>query len=618
MTRSRRSKPPSTTGESVPATLAGRPADDRPAPMDRPQPAATIEPTADTPAPVVEAVALGSEPDREPLADRDPLANREPFAPATAEPLRQLERDGPSVMAASSSTDSDRGGRARDGGGGFGDTTPPSSAAYRGADVPRERSIWPAALLGGLLGGGVVAAAGGWYVTTRPFVPPVLLSRIEALEAGGVRVDTLATDAGSLRERTEAAAGNIGNLQSRLAAVEQAGAAAPQRIETLELAVRELRAGLEGTRGTTDTVAGDFRGRLDELRTRLDAVAQETTRLGQAGSDAAGAAQRLAGLDEAQRGAAVTASELKGVLDQLRADLGGLERRLGEAQEGARQEVAGVRQSVDQLGGRVQALEGLTATVAALQQAGGAREAAIAQAREEVETLRSDVDQRVAALQANAGQVTEEARRLVVEQAEAAERASALALAAYELRVALERGGGVQPSIELIRRNAGGDADLGLIADRLDGLRGEGVPSVGQLQAGLDEVEAAAAAAAAVPAPAADDGGEPGWLGQARRNLGSLVELRAPGEAAPPQAADAVAGAREALLAGDLAAAATALEPLAGAGNERARAWIEAATRRQLASGAVEQLADRARAGGGDTAAAADGGGDPGAAAAPQ
>src|SRR5829696_6295256 len=102
------------------------------------------------------------------------------------------------------------------------DPRPIPSAAY--SSPPPRRSSWLPGLIGGLLGGAIVAVAGYWYTITQPFVPPVLTARLEALEATRPRLDSVAGEAASLRERSEVTASTIGNLQSRLASLEQAGA----------------------------------------------------------------------------------------------------------------------------------------------------------------------------------------------------------------------------------------------------------------------------------------------------------------------------------------------------------------------------------------------------------
>lgn len=485
--------------------------------------------------------------------------------------------------------------------------TPPLPPA-----APPARSAWGPALLGGLIGAGLTAGAGYYYLNTQPFVPPVLLTRLEALEAGRPRVDTLASESATLRERTDAATSSIGTLQGRLAQVEQAGAAAPQRLQTLEQAVADLRSRLDGARATTDTIAGEVRGRVDETRARLDQLSAEVTRIARAGGDAAATGQRLDALETAQRGATAATSEAKGAVDQLRTDLAGLDRRLGEAQAAARAEVAAARDAVrgevaaardatrgdlegvradlealrgslGLLGGRVQALEGLTGAVAALQQGGGSRETAIAQTREAVDALRRDLEQRIAAVGGETERTLAEARERIAADARAAQVDAELALAAFDLRSALERGGTLGPGIALVRDAAQGDAELTALADELAGLEGQGIPTAEQLGAQLEQV------AAEVDAPAPGEAPR-GVFDVARRNLTGLVDVRPAGAARTGEAA--VQQARDALLAGDLAAAEAAIAPLA-ADSPAARAWLDVEARRKTALAAVDRLAAR-------------------------
>jgi hypothetical protein len=383
------------------------------------------------------------------------------------------------------------------------------------------------------------------------------------------------------------------------------GRRGPAADRVLEEGVRELRERLDGTRATTDTIAGDVRGRVDEVRARVDQLTAEVTRLAQAGGDLDATARRLDGLDAGQRAAAGAAAEAKGAVDQLRTDLAALERRIGETQaavrgeigaarDAGRQELAtlqgalrgdleGLRGEAGRLGGRLQALEGLTGAVAALQQGGGSREAAIAQNREAVEALGRDLEQRLAAVRGETERTLAETRQRIVDETRAAQRDAELALAAFDIRSALERGGPLGPGVALIRDAAGNDAELRALADELAALEGQGIPTVDQLADQLGQV------AAEVDAPPPGEG-PASPLDVARRNLTSLVDVRPAGAARTGQAA--VEQARDALLAGDLAAAEAAITPLAEQ-SPAARAWLEAEARRKAAAGAVDRLAGR-------------------------
>jgi hypothetical protein len=238
---------------------------------------------------------------------------------------------------------------------------------------------------------------------------------------------------------------------------------------------------------------------------------------------------------------------------------------------------------VGQLGGRIQALEGLTATVAALQQAGGSREAGIVQNREAVEAAA----RRPGAARGRRARPRPSApwpRRGSASWTSPgpAQREAELALAAFDLRSALERGGPVGPGIALVRDAAGDDASSARWPTSWP-PGGPGHPD--RRPAGRP----AGQVAAEVDAPPPGEG-PASPLDVARRNLTSLVDVRPAGATRTGQAA--VEQARDALLAGDLAAAEAAITPLAEQ-SPAARAWLEAEARRKAAAGAVDRLAGR-------------------------
>jgi hypothetical protein len=167
-------------------------------------------------------------------------------------------------------------------------------------------------------------------------------------------------------------------------------------------------------------------------------------------------------------------------------------------------------------------------------------------------------------------------------------RAAALSLAAYQLRVALDQGGSVQPTADVVRRNAGDDPALKEVADQLGQAAGQPVPTVAELSQRLDDV-------ARQGTTAASGGAAPDPLAQARSNLGGLIQLKpSAGEAtaaAPSAGTKGVQAARAALARGDLDAARAAIQPLAEGGNEAAKAWLADLGRRQAVATAADKLA---------------------------
>ena len=57
-----------------------------------------------------------------------------------------------------------------------------------------------------------------------------------------------------------------------------------------------------------------------------------------------------------------------------------------------------------------------------------------------------------------------------------------------ELRVTLDQGGSVQPTADVVRRNAGDDPALKQVADQLGQAAGQPVPTLAELSQGLDDV----------------------------------------------------------------------------------------------------------------------------------
>jgi len=154
--------------------------------------------------------------------------------------------------------------------------------------------------------------------------------------------------------------------------------------------------------------------------------------------------------------------------------------------------------------------------------------------------------------------------------------------------VTLDQGGSVQPTADIVRRNAGDDPALKQVADQLGQAAGQPVPTLAQLSQGLDDV-------ARQGTTAASGGAAPDPLAQARSNLGGLIRLKpSAGEgttAEPSAGTQGVQAARAALARGDLEAAKAAIQPLADGGNQAAKAWLADLGRRQAVAAAADKLA---------------------------
>jgi predicted nucleic acid-binding Zn-ribbon protein len=478
--------------------------------------------------------------------------------------------------------------------------------------VERERGIspWLAAALGGVIGGIIVAGGGAWYLASQPFVPPTVSAKLDALEQVRSQTQTMAGDVGALRSRVDGNASALGGLQDKVAGLEKGASGVPERIGGLEQATNELRQQLTGARTTTDTIAGDIKGRVDELRARVDALAGQMGQVTQASGTLGNAAQQLQSLAQTQQRLSGQADQLSGGFDQLRKDVQAAEQRVTQVQQGAQQQVAGLQNDVKGLGARVDQQQQLGAALVGLQQALGAREQQLQELRQAMDQLRQTtqlqlgqtqqatqqqvaqtqqtVQQQLAQLQQQNAQAVAKAQQQVEARAAEVSRAAALSLAAYQLRVALDQGGSVQPTADVVRRNAGDDPALKQVADQLGQAAGQPVPTVAELSQGLDDV-------ARQGTTAASGGAASDPLAQARSNLGGLIRLKpSAGEgttAEPSAGTQGVQAARAALARGDLEAAKAAIQPLADGGNQAAKSWLADLGRRQAVAAAADKLA---------------------------
>ena len=139
--------------------------------------------------------------------------------------------------------------------------------------------------------------------------------------------------------------------------------------------------------------------------------------------------------------------------------------------------------------------------------------------QQQVAQTQQTVQQQLAQLQQQNAQAVAKAQQQVEAKAAEVSRAAALSLAAYQLRVTLDQGGSVQPTADVVRRNAGDDPALKQVADQLGQAAGQPVPTLAELSQGLDDV-------ARQGTTAASGGAAPDPLAQARSNLGGLIRLK--------------------------------------------------------------------------------------------
>jgi hypothetical protein len=177
-----------------------------------------------------------------------------------------------------------------------------------------------------------------------------------------------------------------------------------------------------------------------------------------------------------------------------------------------------------------------------------------------------------------------EARSQVEERAKDVERQSGLALAAYELRLALDRGTEIVPTAELVQQHAGDDASLTSIAEQLKSLGDSQVPTASALATSLDDVRAGVITAGGPGAV------QTGWLADARRNLGQLVDVQPSEGGGPAPIVEAIDTARAGLASGDLAAAKAAIEPFSEV--PAAKDWLARLEQRKTVADAAAALGD--------------------------
>lgn len=247
--------------------------------------------------------------------------------------------------------------------------------------------------------------------------------------------------------------------------------------------------------------------------------------------------------------------------------------KLAAAIESLRGELRGTR---EELAGRVSGLDErlgeVAATVGTLDDGLAALDGRLASFGERLEAL----DRTTRDL----GRRTGELETRLAELRSARERAVGLVLAANALSLAALEGGSLAEPLADIEALAGEDADLQALVARLRPHAQTGVPTLGQLRARFEAL-----------APAMlgrrTEGGS--VLEKTRSNLEALVTIRRQGESLDPAVA-AVDRARNALAAGRVEEAVTALEPLADAGNEAAREWLALARARLAALAAIAEL----------------------------
>ena len=168
-------------------------------------------------------------------------------------------------------------------------------------------------------------------------------------------------------------------------------------------------------------------------------------------------------------------------------------------------------------------------------------------------------------------------------------KGDALLLAVGQLREAASGSRPFDVELQLVLKAATGEAGIGEAAGPLAAFSREGVPTRAALKAQFPELAAKAAQAALAPE-------EGGWLNRTAARFSRVVTVRRVGEGAErgEGALAAIARAENRLAAGDLAAAAAALEELEGAPGKVFGEWREGAGARATIDVAIARLSRRA------------------------
>ena len=168
-------------------------------------------------------------------------------------------------------------------------------------------------------------------------------------------------------------------------------------------------------------------------------------------------------------------------------------------------------------------------------------------------------------------------------------KGDALLLAVGQLREAASGSRPFDVELQLVLKAATGEAGIGEAAGPLAAFSREGVPTRAALKAQFPELAARAAQAALAPE-------EGNWLNRTAARFSRVVTVRRVGEGAErgEGALAAIARAENRLAAGDLAAAAAALEELEGAPGKVFGEWREGAGARATIDVAIARLSRRA------------------------
>lgn len=479
------------------------------------------------------------------------------------------------------------------------DTSPANPALPEGAVSPDPRprrrggTGFLAGLIGGLLGTAAVLAGGGWYAYEHGPVKPAL-QRFAAAEASarnaeagvgrvGEQLGQLRGDIDGLRTALQGTGADLQKASAALAALSDRVAASEKA--TSDLAARSEQARAE-LLGTVEQASTSFRKASEEVIGRLEAVNAKLVEVEQ-GQPA----------DIVDKGTVAAVQQKQAAIDENQARLEGalsrLEQLVAQGLEAGNQQAAALRTVVetartrmDEVAAGQRELMALKGQVEQQGQQLAQAQAASEKLSQEVAGLRGDLEQRVATVRSDLEQqIRTVADRLTALDA-ARERSLGLSVAVHDVEAALESGQPFAPALETITRLGQSDEVVAEAARKLQPVAASGVARTADLKERL-----AAIGQGLQPAPK----GQPSdWLDWTRQNLEGLVEVHPEGQE-PVPGMGAVRAASQALDAGDLAGAASALEPLAQQGNQAAADWVSAVRNRIAAREALEALQERVK-----------------------
>lgn len=421
--------------------------------------------------------------------------------------------------------------------------TPPAEAGPAaqpwgaGARRPRKRRT---GLWAGFAVVVVVAVAALAWPVLRDYAPPGLTALLESAPA---RPDPALA----------ALAGRIARLEAEIARLDTALA----------------RAGSQDGGAAMAETRTEIQAAVSRLASRLGVLEVKPTTAPRTGAAPDGRiealAARLAGLEAAGEKPNVLAERLEKLERRIAADTGAAARDRGEAA------LARVLAENERLAA---ALERMTQKIAGLEtRLGEAQKAAEA---------RAGLGRDLAAVTTRLGALEAKAARLA--DADLTRKGDALLLAIGQLRDAIAGDRPFSGELAAVLRIAGQDEAIGRATAPIAPLAARGIPTRAQLTARFAGLAAKAAQAAIAPE-------EGGWLGRTAARLARVVTIRRVGQDVTGETTMAALARAEARLAsGDLAGAASALDPVGGKPAEVLADWRAAALARSAAKAAITRL----------------------------